>query len=70
VQGRQTLAIDFEGHVTQFVYDDVPQAGHSVATGQLIEKKFFDNLTQYDGGAGTAVESVSYQYDECVEHFF
>jgi RHS repeat-associated protein len=64
VQGRQTLAIDFEGHVTQFVYDDVPQAGHSVATGQLIEKKFFDNLTQYDGGAGTAVESVSYQYDE------
>jgi hypothetical protein len=40
------LHVSFEGAVTQFVYDDTKD-------GRLAEKRFFDNLTQYDSGNGT-----------------
>ncbi|MEI2420492.1 hypothetical protein V6O07_09465, partial [Arthrospira platensis SPKY2] len=43
-QGRRHLHVSFEGVVTQHVYSDI--------TGRLIETRFFDNLAQYDGGAG------------------
>jgi len=53
--GRQTLHVSFEGAVTQSIYD--PQ------TGRLSEKRFFDNLTDYNGGAGTPNETWTYEYD-------
>jgi YD repeat-containing protein len=42
--GRQHLHVSFEGVVTEHVYSDT--------TGRLIEKRFFDNLLQYDHGVG------------------
>jgi hypothetical protein len=44
IKGRQTHHVSFEGMVTRFQYDDTPHGN-----GRLIEKQFFDNLTQYNG---------------------
>jgi RHS repeat-associated protein len=54
-RGRQKLHISFEGVVTEDVYSDT--------TGRLIEKRFFDNLTQYADGTGTASEVWTYKHD-------
>ncbi|MCA9078376.1 MAG: putative Ig domain-containing protein [Planctomycetaceae bacterium] len=54
-RGRRTLHVSFEGKVTQFVYDPL--------TGRLDERRFFDNLTDYDDGNGTPAEVWSHQYD-------
>ena len=53
--GRQHLHISFEGIVTEHVYSDT--------TGRLIEKRFFDNLLQYDNGAGNPGEVWTYTHD-------
>ena len=53
--GRQHLHISFEGIVTEHVYKDT--------TGRLIEERFFDNLLQYDNGAGNAGEVWTYTHD-------
>ena len=63
-EGRQILAIDFEGQVTRFVYDDTPTTERPLVTGRLVRREFFDNFAAYDDGEGTAVEWVSYEYDE------
>ncbi len=56
-RGRQTLYVSFEGIVTESVFDNA-------SGGRLIEKRFFDNLTQYNGGNGTPSEIVRYSLDE------
>ncbi len=53
--GRQHLHLSFEGVVTEHVFSDT--------TGRLIEKRFFDNLTQYDNGAGDPGEVWTYTHD-------
>ena len=53
-RGRVQLAVSFEGVVARHVYD---------AYGRLAERQFFDNLTQYNSGAGTPTETVEYTYD-------
>lgn len=53
--GRQTLHVSFEGAVTQSIYDS--------QTGRLSEERFFDNLTDYNGGVGTPNEAWTYAYD-------
>jgi len=53
--GRQKLHISFEGVVAEHVYSDT--------TGRLIEKRFFDNLLQYDHGAGDPSEVWTYTRD-------
>ncbi|TVS17596.1 MAG: hypothetical protein EA424_12305, partial [Planctomycetaceae bacterium] len=55
VQGRLHLQVSFEGVVTQHVYSD--------ANGRLTAKRFFANLTEYDGGNGTPSEVWNYTYD-------
>ncbi len=57
--GRQTLYVSFEGTVTESIYGEA-RGG----SGRLIEKRFFDNLTQYDDGNGTPSEIVRYSLDE------
>ena len=54
-QGRQHLHISVEGVVTEHVYSDT--------TGRLIEKRFFQDLAQYDNGAGTANEVRTYTHN-------
>ena len=53
--GRRTLHVSFEGTVTERVYDP--------DNGRLAERRFFDNLTAYDNGAGTPSETWAYTYD-------
>jgi hypothetical protein len=54
-QGRQHLHVSFEGVVTEHVYSETD--------GRLVAKRFFDNLQQYDGGAGTPGEVWTYTHD-------
>lgn len=58
IKGRQTLHVSFEGVVTRFQYDDTPHGN-----GRLIEKQFFDNLTQYNTGMGAPSEQQTFTYD-------
>ncbi len=57
-QGRLDYEVSFEGVVTSYVYDD-----RQGASGRLVEKCFFDDLTAYNGGAGEPDEVVVYNYD-------
>jgi RHS repeat-associated protein len=54
-QNRQTLAVSFEGDVTQYVYDP--------NTGNLAQKLLYPSLSAYDNGQGTPSETVSYTDD-------
>jgi RHS repeat-associated protein len=54
-QGRQHLHVSFEGVVAEHVYSETD--------GRLVAKRFFDNLQQYDGGAGTPSEVWTYTHD-------
>jgi YD repeat-containing protein len=54
-QNRQTLAVSFEGDVTQYVYDPT--------TGNLSQKLLYPSLAAYDDGQGTPSETVAYTYD-------
>ncbi|HXG08667.1 MAG TPA: RHS repeat-associated core domain-containing protein [Gemmataceae bacterium] len=54
-RGRPTLHVAFEGVVTEFRYH--PQSG------QLSQQRFFDNLTRYANGQGTAQEVWSFTSD-------
>jgi hypothetical protein len=54
-QLRQVLHVSFEGVVAQRVYHP--------ATGRIAETRFFDNLTQYADGTGTAGEVWTYKHD-------
>jgi YD repeat-containing protein len=52
--GQLILHTSFEGIVTEFRYNNL---------GQLIEKRFYENETVYNNGAGTEYQLWTYQYD-------
>ena len=54
-QNRQTLAVSFQGNVTQSVYDPI--------TGNLAQAILYPSLAAYDNGQGTPSETISYTYD-------
>ena len=56
--GRLDYEVSFEGVVTSYTYDDSQGAG-----GRLVQMQYFDDLTAYNGGAGTPSEVVAYAYD-------
>ncbi len=58
-RGQQTLYVSFEGVVTESVYNNA-----TGGSGRLVEKRFFDNLAQYNNGSGTPSEIVRYSLDE------
>ena len=53
-RGRQTLHISFEGIVTSYGYDQ---------PGRLTLEKFYDSVTDYNNGQGTANETWTFSYD-------
>src|SRR5258706_8183132 len=53
--GQMDYSIDFQGHVTQFWYDNSPGAG-----GRLVEKVFFNDINTYPN---TPLERILYKYD-------
>lgn len=54
--GQLSRSIDFEGRVTQYLYDNTASGG-----GRLVEKRYFNNTTDF--GNGTVARSVTYTYD-------
>jgi RHS repeat-associated protein len=59
VVGQLAYAVDFEGRVTAYLYDNRDTGG-----GRLVEKQYFADLDEYDEGEGTPDEYVTYHYDE------
>ena len=62
INGRQTLHVSFECVVTRFQYDDTPHGN-----GRLIEKQFFDQLTQYTGRIPVDLASLERQLTATVD---
>lgn len=54
--GQLSVQIDFEGRVTQFLYDNT--AG---GNGRLVEKRYFTSETNFNNGV--VAERVTYEYD-------
>ncbi|MGE5609729.1 MAG: putative Ig domain-containing protein [Bacillota bacterium] len=54
--GQLAYSVDFEGHVTQYLYDNTPEGG-----GRLAEKRYYVSEPAF--AAKTVAECVTYTYD-------
>ena len=56
--GQLLHEIDFEGRVTQYLYDN-----SASGRGRLVARRYFESESAFNGGAGTPQRVISYRYD-------
>ena len=56
--GQLLREIDFEGRVTQYLYDN-----SASGRGRLVARRYFESTSAFNGGAGTPQRVISYRYD-------